>query len=65
MLVPEPVYFDPQTVTVEAGSVVTYDGQALVIEQIDAAGVQLTWRAERTTETQQAPGERVTLGEKS
>ena len=43
---PAAVYFDPQTVTVEAGSVVTYDGQARGVEQVDAAGVQLTWRAD-------------------
>ena len=65
VLVPATVYFDPQTVTGEAGSVVTYDGQARVVEQVDAAGVQLAWRAERMTETQLAPGEAVTLGEES
>ena len=43
VLVPAAVYFDPQTVTVEAGSVVTYDGQARVVEQVDATGVQLAW----------------------
>ncbi|MDR9412830.1 MAG: hypothetical protein RI531_09505, partial [Haloferacaceae archaeon] len=52
-------------VTVQAGSVVTYDGQARVVEQVDADGVQLAWRAERTTETQLAPGETVTLGGES
>ena len=46
MLVPVAVYSDPQTVTVEAGSVLTYDGQARVVEQVDAAGLQLAWRAE-------------------
>ena len=65
VLVPAAVHFDPQTVTVEAGSVVTYDGQARVVEQVDAAGVELVWRAERTTETQLAPGEAVTLGKES
>jgi hypothetical protein len=32
------VYFDSQTVTVEAWPVVTYDGQARVVEQVDSAG---------------------------
>jgi len=36
-----------------------------VVEQVDAEGVQLAWRAERTTETQLAPGESVTLGAES
>jgi len=44
-------------VTVEAGSVVRYDGHARVVEQVATGGVQLAWRAERTTETQLAPGE--------
>jgi hypothetical protein len=35
------------------------------VEQVDADGVQLTWRAEQTTETQLAPGEEVTLGDES
>jgi plastocyanin len=61
VLVPAGAYFDPGTVTVQAGSVVTYDGQPRVVEEVDADGVQLTWRAERTTETQLAPGETVTL----
>jgi YD repeat-containing protein len=39
MLVPAGAYFDPETVTVQAGSVVTYDGQARVVEQVDADGV--------------------------
>jgi len=45
--------------------VVTYDGQVRVVDQADAVGVQLPWRAERTTETQLVPGETVTLGEES
>jgi len=44
--VPATVYFDPQTVTAEAGSVVTYDGQARAIEHNDADGVQLACRAD-------------------
>jgi hypothetical protein len=28
--------------------VVTYDGQARVVEQVDSSGVQLAWRAELT-----------------
>ena len=65
MLLPAAAYFDPQTVTVEAGSVVTYDGQARVVEQVETDGVQLAWRAERTTEIQLAPGEPVTFGTES
>ena len=65
VLVPAAAYFDPETVTVQEGSVVTYDGQARVVEQVDTDGVQLAWRAERTTETQLAPGEEVTLGAES
>ena len=62
MLVPAGSYFDPEVVTVQEGSVVTYDGQARVVEQVAADGVQLAWRAERTTETRLAPGEEVALG---
>ena len=40
VLVPATAYFDPRTVTVEAGSVMTYDGQARVVEQVDAAGAR-------------------------
>ena len=57
VLVPAAAYFDPETVTVQAGSVVTYDGQARVVEQVDADGVQLLWRAERTTEMQLSPAD--------
>jgi hypothetical protein len=49
-------------VTEGAKSVVTYDGQVRVVEQVDAAGVQLAWCAERTTETQAALAGLVTLG---
>jgi hypothetical protein len=49
---PAAMYFDPDTVTIQEGSVVPYDGQARVVEQVDAKGVQLAWRAERTTGTQ-------------
>jgi hypothetical protein len=62
VLVLPALYFDPQMVTVGAGSLVTWDGQARFVEQVDPAGVQLAWHAERTTETQLTPSEAVMLG---
>jgi hypothetical protein len=44
---------------------VTYDGHPRVVEQVDADGVQVAWLADRTTETQLATGETVTLGAES
>jgi hypothetical protein len=51
LLVPAAVHLDPETVMMKEGSVVTYEGQARVVEQVYAKGVHLCWWAERTTGT--------------
>ena len=48
-----------------SGETATIGGQAYTLSAVDTAGVQLAWRAERTAETQLAPGESVTLNEES